>query len=88
MRRLVLVSLARIRVVEESAIHVLLSEGSKFCAIRRMRTSFGRGAKLAQQERHTTCREERLREQHTGGASLDYVRCAHYARDDKELRSG
>jgi len=29
-----------------------------------MRTSFGSGAKLAQQERHTRCREERLRGQH------------------------
>jgi hypothetical protein len=28
-----------------------------------MRTSFGCGAKLAQQERHRMCREERLSEQ-------------------------
>ena len=51
---------------------LLLSEGSKFCAIRRMRTSFGCGAKLAQQERRRTRREERLSEQQARGASLDY----------------
>ena len=50
-----------------------LSEGSKFCAIRRMRTSFGRGAKLAQQERRRMRREERLRGRKPHGASLDYA---------------
>jgi hypothetical protein len=42
---------------------LLSKEGSKFCAIRRMRISFGRGAKLAQQERRTMRREERLGEE-------------------------
>jgi hypothetical protein len=56
---------------ELSAAVSLPSEGSKFCAIRRMRTSFGRGAKLAQQERHTMCRDERLRKQRHHGGEAD-----------------
>jgi hypothetical protein len=60
----------------------LLSEGSKFCAIRRMRTSFWRGAKLAQQERHTTWRDERLRGQREVALPSTTALRA-YARDDK-----
>ena len=44
------------------ALPLPLSEGSKFCAIRRTRSSSGRGAKLAQQERHRTWSDERFRE--------------------------
>ncbi len=57
-----------------------LSEGSKFCAIRRMRTSFGRGAKLAQQDRRRMRREERLRGRKPHGVPSTTLR---YARDDK-----
>jgi hypothetical protein len=72
---------------ERVCLGLLSKEGSKFCAIRRMRTSFGCGAKLAQQERRTMRREERLREKATQGKTGVAVprlrRFAGYARDDK-----